>query len=45
MKSLPFVSVSDEAPAFWLMGSLWIFLVDGQKTGGRFTLIEQLMPD
>lgn len=44
MNSAPFAIASDDAPAFWLMGNLWIILVDGEKTGGRFTLIEQLMP-
>lgn len=40
----PFASKPDTAPAYWFLNSLWIILVDGNDTGGRFSLIEQHMP-
>lgn len=42
--SLPFISKSDAAPAYWFVNCLWIILVDGKETGGRFSLLEQHMP-
>jgi quercetin dioxygenase-like cupin family protein len=30
--------------ARWGLGCLWLLLVMGEDTGGRYTLIEQLMP-
>ena len=34
----------DSAPAYWLVDVLWIVLADGRDTGGRFSLMEQLLP-
>jgi quercetin dioxygenase-like cupin family protein len=34
----------DTAPAYWLVDVLWIVLADGNDTGGRFSLMEQLLP-
>ena len=34
----------DDAPAFWFVGILWIILIDGEETDGRYSLMEQLMP-
>ena len=38
-------SRSTDAPAFWFLDILWIVLVDGETTGGRYSLMEQLMPE
>ena len=32
------------APGFWQMGILWSPLISGESTGGRYSLMEQLMP-
>ncbi len=34
----------DTAPAFWSVDSLWVVLCDGGETGGRHSMMEQLMP-
>ena len=34
----------DTAPAYWLVDVLWIVLADGRDTGGRFSLMEQVLP-
>ena len=33
-----------DAPAYWFLNILWIVLVDGAETGGRYSVMEQLMP-
>ena len=33
-----------DAPAYWFLDILWIILVDGADTGGRYCVMEQLMP-
>ena len=33
-----------EAAAYWFLDILWIVLVDGADTGGRYCVMEQLMP-
>ena len=33
-----------EAPSYWHVGGLWSVLVDGESSGGSYSLIEQLMP-
>jgi quercetin dioxygenase-like cupin family protein len=34
----------DNAPAYWMLDILWIVLADGSATGGRHSMMEQLMP-
>jgi quercetin dioxygenase-like cupin family protein len=41
---MPFATKGDNAPAYWLVNCLWIILVDGKDTDGRFSLLEQHMP-
>lgn len=38
-----FVANGDTAPAYWFTDVLWAILVDGQKSGGAMTLVEQWM--
>jgi mannose-6-phosphate isomerase-like protein (cupin superfamily) len=33
-----------DAPAFWMLGILWIPLLEAHQTGGLFSVTEQLMP-
>ena len=40
----PVLARNDEAPAYWFLDILWIVLASGEETGGRFTIMEQLMP-
>ncbi len=40
----PIVQSTHTAPAYWFLGVLWIILVDGEQTDGRYSLMEQLMP-
>lgn len=42
--SEPLIRNVDAAPAYWLVDVLWIVLADGRDTGGRFSLMEQLLP-
>ena len=42
--SEPLVRNVDAAPAYWLVDVLWIVLADGRDTGGRFSMMEQLLP-
>jgi len=35
---------AETAPAYWLVDVLWLVLADGRDTGGRFSLMEQLLP-
>ena len=37
----PLVSNRDTAPAYWLLDALWVILVDGEQSGGRFSIMEQ----
>jgi quercetin dioxygenase-like cupin family protein len=39
-----FVHHVDEAPSYWLQGILWTMLADAQDTGGRWSMMEQLLP-
>lgn len=40
----PIIQTAQSAPAYWFLGVLWIILVDGEQTDGRYSLMEQLMP-
>lgn len=39
----PVVFNRDTAPAYWLLDALWVILVDGEQSGGRFSIIENSM--
>ena len=41
---MPFIRNADTAPAYWMADVLWMVLADGNDTGGRFSLMEQLLP-
>ena len=40
----PIIQSAQTAPAYWFLGILWIILIDGEQTDGRYSLMEQLMP-
>ena len=42
--SEPLVRNVDTAPAYWLVDVLRVVLADGRDTGGRFSMMEQLLP-
>ena len=42
---LPFKSDAKDAPAYWLLDVLWIVHVTGEQTEGRYSVIEQYMPE
>ena len=42
---LPFKSDAKDAPAYWLLDVLWIVHATGEQTGGRYSVIEQYMPE
>ncbi len=42
--SKAFIHTADEAPAYWMQNFLWIMLADREDTGGRWSMMEQLMP-
>ncbi len=43
--SVLFIRNADTAPAYWMVDVLWMVLADGNDTGGRFSLMEQLLPN
>lgn len=40
----PYTLDRETAPAFWLVGTLWLPVATGVQTANRFTAIEQVMP-
>jgi quercetin dioxygenase-like cupin family protein len=42
--SEPFIHAIDSAPAYWWLDGLWIVLAEAKDTGGRFSMMEELMP-
>ena len=42
-RALPFVSSVADAPSYWHMGGLWSVLMDGARSDGSYSLIEQVM--
>ena len=40
----PALARNDDAPAYWFLDILWIVLASDAQTAGRFTIMEQLMP-
>lgn len=41
--SQSFIHRNDDAPACWMQGILWVMLADAESTGGRWSMMEQLM--
>ena len=39
-----FIHHVDAAPAYWMQGILWTMLADAEETGGRWSMMEQVMP-
>ena len=39
-----FIHHVDEAPAYWMQDILWTMLADAGDTGGRWSMMEQVMP-
>jgi hypothetical protein len=42
--SMPFIHNVDTAPAYWWLDILWVILVDGKDTGGRYSLMHETLP-
>lgn len=42
--SIPFIRNLDTAPAYWWLDILWIILVKGEDTGGRYSLMYEALP-
>ena len=42
--SLAFIRNVGSAPAYWMQDILWIILADAEQTGGRWSMMEQLLP-
>lgn len=42
--SIPFVHNVDTAPAYWWLDILWVMLVRGEDTGGRYSLMYEELP-
>lgn len=42
---VPITGSAQTSPAYWLLDILWCILVDGEQTGGCYSLMEQLMPE
>ena len=40
----PYVLDQETAPAFWMVGTLWLPMATGVQTGNRLSFIEQVMP-
>ena len=40
----PFHAANDTAPAYWMLDILWTILATGADTGGRYCVLEQVMP-
>lgn len=37
----PLIYSAENAPAYWFLGILWIVLIDGEQTDGRYSLMGQ----
>ncbi len=42
--SMPFIRNVDTAPAYWWLDILWVILVHGDDTGGRYSLMYEALP-
>jgi mannose-6-phosphate isomerase-like protein (cupin superfamily) len=43
--SEPFLSTPNDSPAYWLLDILWVVHATGEQTQGRYSMIEQWMPN
>lgn len=43
ISELPLVFNRDTGPAYWMTDILWVILVDGEQSGGRYSVMEQWM--
>jgi quercetin dioxygenase-like cupin family protein len=41
----PFVSQTNEAPAYWFVDILWVVHATGEQTQGCYSVVEQWMPE
>lgn len=41
---MPFIHNVDIAPAYWWLDILWVVLVNGADTGGRYSLMHEPLP-
>lgn len=41
----PFVSTGKDSPAYWLVDILWVVHATGEQTQGRYSVVEQWMPE
>jgi quercetin dioxygenase-like cupin family protein len=39
-----FINNIDSAPAYWWLNDLWIVLAQAKDTGGRFSMMQELLP-
>ncbi len=39
-----FIHNIDSAPAYWWLDDLWIVLAESKDTGGRFSMMMELLP-
>lgn len=42
--SIPLLHRLSSAPAYWWLDILWIVLVSGEETGGRYSLMHETLP-
>ena len=42
--SVPFIHNIDTGPAYWWTDILWVILATGEDTGGRYSLMYELLP-
>lgn len=42
--SVPFIHNVDNGPAYWWLDIFWVILADAKDTGGRYSLMYELMP-
>ena len=42
--SVPFVHALATAPAYWWLDILWVVLVAGEDSGGRYSLMHETLP-
>ena len=43
--AIPFVHNVETAPAYWWLDILWVILVSGEDTGGRYSLMYEALPE
>jgi quercetin dioxygenase-like cupin family protein len=45
MTFFPFAAAGETAPAYWFLDCLWLVHASGRETAGRYSVIEQYMPE